>query len=176
MSKTFVTSDTFFGRKNAIKLFKRKFSSVEEMNNEMIERWNSKVNKEDTVYHLGNFAWDPFSVNHALQSLNGKIKFLLGNKDKALNESANLYENVIILPLQIIELNIFKVVLCHYPLEYWNGKENGILHLHGHNYKEFPTDLNKHIRVNVCSDYWKLAPVEINTIKELVEEYKKTQD
>ena len=58
MSKIFVTSDTFFGRKNVLNNGKRKYSSVEDMDNDLIEKWNSKVNKSDTVYHLGNFAWE----------------------------------------------------------------------------------------------------------------------
>ena len=33
------------------------FSSVEEMNSEMIKRWNSVVTKQDNVYILGDFSW-----------------------------------------------------------------------------------------------------------------------
>lgn len=172
MGKTFVTSDTFFGRKNALK--SRGFSDVETMNDVMINKWNEKVNKSDTVYHLGNFAWDPFSANLTLQELNGRIKFLLGNKDKALNEAAGMYEKVTVLPLQIVELKKFNMVLCHYPMEHWNGKEDGSIHLHGHTYSEFPTDLTKSLKFNICSDYWGLAPIELNVLLDMVYEFNKT--
>jgi calcineurin-like phosphoesterase family protein len=173
MIRTYITSDTYFGRRNMIKYGKRKYSSVEEMDKDIIERWNSRVNKHDVIYHLGNFAWDPFSANIALQNLNGKIRFMYGNKDKALVESASLHEHVQILHDQIVELKEFNVVMCHYPLEYWNGKEEGSIHLHGHNYEQFPIDLTKMLRMNVCLDYWNLYPVNISDILELVQEYMK---
>jgi calcineurin-like phosphoesterase family protein len=55
----FLTSDTFFGRHNILQIANRKsFRTVEEMNNQLIKNWNKKVKKNDTVVHLGNFAWD----------------------------------------------------------------------------------------------------------------------
>ena len=50
----YVISDTFFGRSSKAK--DRGFADTQEMQNSMIEKWNSKVNKNDIVYHLGNFA------------------------------------------------------------------------------------------------------------------------
>jgi calcineurin-like phosphoesterase family protein len=50
MSKIFFTADQHFGHKNIIKYCNRPFSSVEEMNKVMIDRWNEIVGKEDTVY------------------------------------------------------------------------------------------------------------------------------
>lgn len=52
----FFTSDTHFGHNNIIKLSNRPFSSVEEMNEGLIERWNDVVGAEDIVYHLGDFS------------------------------------------------------------------------------------------------------------------------
>ncbi len=175
MSKTkiFLTSDTMFGRKNIINHAKRPFKSVEEMDEKMTKLWNDKVKDNDIVYHLGNFAWDPFIANIMLGKLKGKIYFLNGNTDKALKESAQLYDNVKMYDDQIIELPKLKAILCHWPLEYWNGKEDGIFHFHGHNYKDFPHKANEN-RINVCADCWNLAPVEIDTIKELINEYKQT--
>jgi len=74
MAKVFFTSDTHFNHVNIIKYCSRPFSSVEEMNREMIARWNSVVGPEDTVFHLGDFAmgysteWPSF-----LSQLNFKI-------------------------------------------------------------------------------------------------------
>ena len=57
----FVISDTHFGHTNSWEKFKlsdgsplRPFSSTEEMDETMIERWNAKVKQQDTVYHLGD--------------------------------------------------------------------------------------------------------------------------
>ena len=52
----FFTSDHHFYHSNIIKYCQRPFHSVEEMNEEMIRRWNSVVGVDDTVYYLGDFS------------------------------------------------------------------------------------------------------------------------
>ena len=49
MGEVFFTSDTHFNHANIIKYCKRPFASVEEMNGEMISRWNKVVRPRDTV-------------------------------------------------------------------------------------------------------------------------------
>jgi len=173
MGKIFVTSDTMFGRESMLTLETRQYSSVEDMDRDMIEKWNERVGYKDTVYHLGNFAWDPFATNNALQNLNGKIIFLPGDKDKALLESMSLYNNIEIIEDQIIELPALNAVLCHYPMSHWAGKENGSLHFHGHMINSMKTDINKMNRINVCIDNWSLYPINLVTINELIEDFNK---
>jgi len=55
-SKIWFTSDHHFGHKNIIEFSKRPFANVEEMNAELVKRWNERIAKEDKVYHLGDFA------------------------------------------------------------------------------------------------------------------------
>ena len=50
----FFTSDTHFDHKNIIRYCNRPFSSIEEMNNFLIKRWNATVGPDDTVFHLGD--------------------------------------------------------------------------------------------------------------------------
>ena len=51
----FFTSDTHFDHARIIELCNRPFSSVEEMNETMIERWNARVKPHDVVWHLCDF-------------------------------------------------------------------------------------------------------------------------
>ena len=53
----YFTSDLHFGHKNIIRFDNRPFTSVEEMDKVLIERWNNKVTDEDTVYILGDISW-----------------------------------------------------------------------------------------------------------------------
>ena len=59
--KIYITSDTFFGRRNIIEIANRPFKDLDEMHAVMVNNWNSVVTDNDIVYHLGNFAWTPIS-------------------------------------------------------------------------------------------------------------------
>jgi calcineurin-like phosphoesterase family protein len=47
------TSDTHFHHKNIIKYCNRPYSSVEEMNNALIENWNKTVKQNDILHVFG---------------------------------------------------------------------------------------------------------------------------
>ncbi len=81
-SGVFFTSDTHFGHENIIKYCKRPFENAVEMDDTLIKNWNSVVGPNDTVFHLGDFAWgDPHVWNNTLNKLNGHIHLILGNHD-----------------------------------------------------------------------------------------------
>ena len=69
---TWFTADTHFGSDRARILSKRPFSSVEEMDWEMIKRWNVKIGQNDIVYHVGDFG-NPEIIKH----LNFKYLFII---------------------------------------------------------------------------------------------------
>jgi calcineurin-like phosphoesterase family protein len=169
MQNTHITSDTYFGRKSIIK--KRGFDSIEEMNNTMIKSWNETVEPDDTVYHLGNFAWDPFHANLVLQQLNGHIIFLKGNHDKALHEAVAVKRSVELHECGILEIPNLGIVLSHYPMLDWRGKEKGTINFHGHDYKKYKTDIQEN-RVNICSDLWQLKPAAVESVKDILKEFK----
>lgn len=70
----FFTSDTHFSQKRTLELSKRPFKSVEEMDQTIIDNWNSVVKPNDTVYHLGDFG----NAN-IRKKLNGHIRLITGN-------------------------------------------------------------------------------------------------
>ena len=165
--KVFVTSDTFFGRKKTAK--KRGYASAAEMNAVMAANWNNKVSEDDVVIHLGNFAWTPNDVEEMIELLNGKLIFMLGDQDHALITISESDESIDILQDQIAVQD--DVVLSHWPLEIWIGKNNGKFHFHGHTEPNIRTDLKKMLRVNVCCDNWSLAPIEIADTLDLLKDF-----
>jgi len=57
MSDVFFSADTHFNHAKCCELFRAgRFSSLDEMNETMIERWNGRVKRGDRVYHLGDVA------------------------------------------------------------------------------------------------------------------------
>lgn len=82
MSTAFLISDTHFSHANILKFEAeaRPFSSVEEMNEKLIENWNSVVGHNDTIWHLGDvlFGNKNFPL---LDRLNGRKNLVLGNHD-----------------------------------------------------------------------------------------------
>ena len=82
MGEIFITSDTHFCHIPEFLWQPRGFKSVEEMNEEIIERWNSIVKPEDDVWHLGDMALS--NVSEAIDyinRLNGRILWIGGNHD-----------------------------------------------------------------------------------------------
>ena len=80
--KVFFTSDTHFNHTNIIQYCQRPFKSTDEMNEAIIDNWNSVVGEEDTVFHLGDFCLGSSAEwNKILNRLNGKIYLILGNHD-----------------------------------------------------------------------------------------------
>lgn len=78
-----VVSDNHFGHKNIIQYCNRPFKSVEEMDYEMIRRWNSVVQPEDHVLHLGDFGFgSKAKLAETAKWLNGKITLVRGNHDR----------------------------------------------------------------------------------------------
>jgi calcineurin-like phosphoesterase family protein len=165
--KVFITSDTFFGRPNIA--IKRGYSSIEQMNEDMIERWNKKVGKDDVVIHLGNFAWSPIDVD-IIDKLNGEIVFIPGDRDEALLMVAEENDAINIASQHIMTHG--GIVLSHWPLEVWPGMDKDVYHFHGHTKPNIKTDIKKMNRVNACCDNWSLAPIEISDTIELLKEFK----
>lgn len=70
----FLTSDTHLGHKNIITYCHRPFKDTYLMNKAITENWNSVVKPEDTVYHLGDFAFG--GIKNYIPYLNGTIEFI----------------------------------------------------------------------------------------------------
>ena len=78
----FFVSDTHFAHENIIKYCNRPFKSIEEHDEALIERWNEKIDKDDIVFHLGDFAFASEEyIKSILDRLNGKKYLVFGNHD-----------------------------------------------------------------------------------------------
>jgi len=158
--KYFFTSDTHFGHKNIIDYCKRPFSSVEEMDNKIIQNWNKTVSKKDTVFFLGDFCVGGNFENYR-KKLNGNIIFIKGNHDKK---------------------TIIQDMIIDYGEHFWHLAHNpkdccSEFNICGHIHEKWKIQIQKNneIFVNVGVDQWDFRPIEIKDILNLIKTTKKSK-
>ncbi len=106
------------------KMDKRGFSSPEEMNEYMIKKWNDKVTASDTVIVVGDLSLGKAEeTNELLKRLKGKICLIKGNHDKFLKSADFDLERLEWVDnYREITDSQRQVVLCHYPIPFYNGQ------------------------------------------------------
>ena len=183
--KIFFTSDLHFGHENVIRFDNRPFNTVEEMDEEMIKRWNAKVRKGDIVYVLGDFIWKA-ATNEAvsiIRRLNGQIILIKGNHDRFLHNAAAKkalagikdYDDICV---TLEDGTTRRCILSHYFIPFYNGHRYQAIHLHGHSHLteeaaeevRITTELNEKgydLKIyNVGCMYWNYTPVTLDEILE----------
>jgi len=154
--KIFITSDTHFNHKNIIEYACRPFKTIEEMNEEMIKRWNNKVGKGDIVIHLGDFGMgSKDEIIELKNKLNGTIILLRGNHDhKATREAGFLVVKG--------SLEIENLILSHSPLSE-EEIPKGFINVHGHIHEKESFN-----GVNVSIEKTNYEPLELEKLKESI--------
>ena len=154
-------------------------SAVESMDRNLINNWNTVINKNDTVYFLGDLSF--YSVEKTIEivkKLNGKKHWIIGNHDKKLiknTELTSLFEWVKDIETIYIQDNTVpkgrtKIILCHYPMLTWDGSHNGSWHLHGHSHNTLIHPSKYAIDVGVDANYY--FPVSYEQVKKKILEAK----
>lgn len=168
-----VISDTHFGHQNIITWGdsgRPEFSTIEEMNETIIENWNKSVKSNDYVYHLGDVFFGPkeWFENNWFR-LNGKISLILGNHDDTRYLSGKhpvtgqwFFRKVETGTKQMANMGI---MLSHFPIHkasLWNPKANKrLLNVHGHVHRN---SLNEDGYLNVSVEMTDYKPVNLEAI------------
>ncbi|ONI37824.1 hydrolase [Candidatus Epulonipiscium fishelsonii] len=134
----YFTSDLHFYHEKIIKHTNRPFKNFEQMNNCLINNWNSKMTFQDEIYILGDFTMKgPQLATNILLQLKGKKHLICGNHDKFVMQSN--FDQLLFQSIQeykeIQYLNT-QFILSHYPMLEWNGFYKGSIHLHGHQHNK----------------------------------------
>lgn len=110
-------SDLHLGHANVIRFDSRPFDSVEEMEEEIVKRWNKRVKPQDTVNILGDFCWKTESEwIRILQRLNGNKVLIRGNHDpKQVSGKLRKYFADVKDYKEIID-NGRRVCMSHFPM------------------------------------------------------------
>ena len=168
MYKYWFTADTHFGHANIIKYANRPFKSEAEMNKALIENWNKVVQKDDIVFHLGDFCFgrNDYEFDAFFNQLNGNIVFVKGNHDKLawrnkhkFYAAHNSYYET--------EIDDIRITLCHYAMRVWNKSHFGAYHLYGHSHGSLPDDPHS-LSFDVGVDCHNYTPISFERVKEIM--------
>ena len=190
--KLFFTSDQHFGHANIIKYCPvRKFLSVDEMNEALVNNFNSVVSTEDVTYHCGDFSLSLAHMQMYLPRLNGTHHLISGNHDKChptekklakqqAFESEYLKSGFESVQLELnLTLGGIDFDLCHLPysgdhtevdrFQKFRPTDHGKILLHGHVHELYKV---RGRCINVGVDVWDLIPVESSEIIRIAKEIK----
>ncbi|MBM7635912.1 MULTISPECIES: metallophosphoesterase [Streptococcus] len=169
-------ADTHFHHENVIKFCNRPFSTIEDMNQKLIDNWNQIVTDNDDVYILGDFLYrgNAKQANEILQSLKGRKFLIKGNHEHYLDSpdfDQNLFEWI--KDYHTLHYQKRKFILFHYPILEWDSYFHNSIHLYGHVHNN-RTDYFKQIlgkrAINVGADMIDFTPISIEQILDLVKE------
>ncbi len=183
MQKRFFTSDLHFGHENVLRFDDRKFKDVDEMDAELIRRWNAKVGKGDIVYVLGDMIWKTRNgvAEDLIKSLNGQIILIKGNHDRFLHNAGAKnalagvkdYEDI---SVTLEDGTVRRCILSHYFMPFYIGHRHNAIHLHGHSHNTeehlYELEITELLRqkgytpriVNVGCMHWNYEPVTLDEI------------
>ncbi len=159
----FFTSDTHFHHAKIIQFCNRPYATVEEMNEDIITKWNSVVGNKDRVFHLGDFSWGNFEKTKSVfDRLHGQKHLILGNHDDPRIHK-KLGWNWID-KMEEVRIGDKLYQLCHYPQQSWDKSFHGARHVHGHCHG---TVTPHGWRCDVGVDSWGFTPVSFEQLETL---------
>jgi calcineurin-like phosphoesterase family protein len=172
MTNIWVTSDTHFNHANILNFTDsegnkvRPFTSVEDMNQTMIERWNEVVKPGDKVYHLGDvFFGSKDSFKQLWPKLNGSKRLIVGNHDDIpFLSSGGFFQKVQMWRV----FREWSITMSHVPIHssgFYNYKlDKPTLNVHGHIHQNPSPEGPYHC---VCVEQTDYYPVHIEELASL---------
>ena len=146
-------ADMHFDHEDIIGYDNRPFNSVREMNDALIERWNSVCRKDDLTYIIGDFcAGDSSRWRELLGQLAGRKVLITGNHDNLEAAVQMCREGMLEEAAPYLEITDCEetgskerhVVLCHYPIVPFHNHYFGWYHVYGHVHTGYEWNLTEH--------------------------------
>lgn len=183
--QTWFTSDLHFGHENIISYCNRPWDGVAEMNDGLVERWNSVVDEKDVVWVLGDVVWG--SVSSAapwLDQLKGEKFLVPGNHDTvwAGHKKPTKHGEWQKLGFHVMNGTVpvayhkQKFLTCHFPYvtadytderyDQYKPRDHGAWLLHGHVHDAWQVQGRQ---INVGVDVWDWTPVNVETLIDIKE-------
>ena len=175
----FVTSDLHFNHDREFVWKARGYNSVEEMNEDIIENFNSVVGKDDDVYILGDLCLGGGSPTTLaknkilIESLNGRLHIIRGNHDT--NSRVTMYalcKNIVdeVKWADMLNYKGYHFYLSHFPTLTGNLEKESLkqctCNLFGHTHQTTNFHLDMPFMYHVGVDSHSCYPVNLDDIIE----------
>ena len=184
MGNIWLTSDFHFCHDREFVWKARGFESVDEMNQAIVDRFQSKIQPEDTLYILGDCMLnDNEKGEEYLAQIPGKKIFIRGNHDT--NPRVEIYKKYTDEEIKWAEMIKYKgksIYLSHHPTLTMNQGEmhNVTFNFFGHTHQTvdfFDNYINMyHVGVDSHDCYPVLIDDAIAACKNMIQEYKNEQE
>lgn len=166
MADIWFTSDTHFNHKNILNFTDtngkpvRPFATLEDMNETLIDNWNSVVKPGDKVYHLGDvFFGSKEEFKKLWPRLNGKKRLVVGNHDDIRFLSSGAFFQKVMLWRVFTD---FGFIASHVPIQQDQLRSNCAVNVHGHIHgRPSPDGPYK----CVCVEQTDYTPVHLDTLR-----------
>lgn len=189
MAETWLTSDMHFGHERISQLAGRPFSSVDDMNEHLVTRWNQNVGRDDTVYVLGDTHMGKIADSLPIaKELNGRKILVPGNHDRVWRGNDNKPQKQELWEREYadagyevshtppsIKTEVGKISTNHFPISgdsqgldrhaEHRPSDTGQLLAHGHVHDSWR---QRGRQVNVGVDAWGGEPVHLSTVVDLM--------
>lgn len=168
----FLVSDTHFGHKGVCNFLRRDgvtklrpWNDPDEMDEELVSRWNAKVKPNDFVYHLGDVVINRKALK-TLSRLNGIKTLIKGNHDIfKIHEYTEYFKDV-----RSCHPLMNQYILTHIPLHPGSLGRWG-MNIHGHLHADVVLDENgqpDQRYLCVCVEHTDFAPIELSELNDLI--------
>jgi calcineurin-like phosphoesterase family protein len=164
----FLLSDTHFGHYNIITYSQRVspkqgvlWHSAEEMDEELVERWNDAVRPQDHVYHLGDVTMKAPGLG-IVKRLNGHLRLVRGNHD--------IFKTQMYFKAGFKEIHGVRVIdnllMTHIPVHPGSlGRFKGNIHGHTHESHVMDGLIRDKRYLNVCVENINYRPITLEEAK-----------
>ena len=177
----FCTSDLHLGHDKDFVVQARGFETVEEMNAEIIRRWNERVYPDDDVYVLGDLTLGDVEEGiRLIAKLNGYLHIIRGNHDtdKKVERYLELPNVVSVQYADVLKYGKAVFWLGHYPTITANYDDDKpwakhVVCLFGHTHQEQPFYNDNPYMYNVGMDAHNCTPI---TIDEIIADIRKKKE
>ena len=177
----FLTSDLHLGHDKDFVVQARGFETVEEMNAEIIRRWNERVYPDDDVYVLGDLTLGDVEEGiRLIAKLNGYLHIMRGNHDtdKKVERYLELPNVVSVQYADVLKYGKAVFWMGHYPTITANYDDDKpwakhVVCLFGHTHQEQSFYNDNPYMYNVGMDAHNCTPI---TIDEIVADIRKKKE